>query len=84
MDIAIGNVVGSNIFNIFFVLGITACIHPLVFNTAMNIDFIVLAIASLMFFCMTIVGQRGIISRRQGLLFIFSYTAYTAYLLLKG
>ena len=41
-DIAIGNVVGSNIFNIFFILGITGVIHPISYNAAMNFDIYVL------------------------------------------
>jgi cation:H+ antiporter len=45
-DIAIGNVVGSNIFNIFFILGISATISPLSFNPVMNFDLVVCALTS--------------------------------------
>lgn len=46
-DIAIGNVVGSNIFNIFLILGVTGTINPIGFNTALNFDIYVLTTATI-------------------------------------
>ncbi len=45
-DIAIGNVIGSNIFNIFFILGITGLIHPITYNAQLNFDIYVLLASS--------------------------------------
>jgi cation:H+ antiporter len=76
-DIAIGNVIGSNIFNIFFILGITGVIHPTPFNIAMNFDMYVLAAAtvSLIIFMFTI-NQRKL-DRWEALLMLIGYLAYT-------
>ena len=78
-DIAVGNVVGSNIFNILTILGVTATFHGVpVSNAAISFDIPVMlavAIASLPIFY---TGNR--ISRWEGLLFISYYVAYTAYL----
>jgi cation:H+ antiporter len=78
-DIAVGNVVGSNIFNILTILGVTATFHGVpVSNAAISFDIPVMlavAIASLPIFY---TGNR--ISRWEGLLFVSYYVAYTAYL----
>src|SRR5690349_19185380 len=47
-DIAIGNVIGSNIFNIFFILGITSTVHPISYNNAMNFDLKVLGASTIL------------------------------------
>ncbi len=53
-DIAIGNIVGSNIFNIFFILGITSAIQPLPFSASINFDIGVTILASFLLFLTTI------------------------------
>jgi cation:H+ antiporter len=80
-DIAIGNVVGSNIFNIFFILGITGVIRPAPFNPAMNFDIYVLTASTvmLMIFMFTI-NQRKL-DRWEAFLMLVSYIGYTAYLI---
>ncbi len=79
-DLAVGNVVGSNIFNIFFVLGCSAIIRPLPYNLSINIDMAVLTAVSIMFFLNTFLRTSGQVDRRSGVLFILCYFAYTAYL----
>ncbi len=76
-DIAIGNVVGSNIFNIFFILGITGVIRPTPYNISMNFDFMVLGGATvvLMIFMFTL-NQRKL-DRWEAMLMLLSYLAYT-------
>jgi cation:H+ antiporter len=80
-DIAIGNVIGSNIFNIFFILGLTGLIHPIEYNVAMNFDFKVLGIGTvvLMIFMFTI-NQRKL-DRWEAFLLLMGYFTYTAYLI---
>jgi len=81
-DIAVGNIVGSNIFNVFFILGISAVINPIPMNPASNFD-IVINIATtllLMFFVFFPKGRS--ISRLEGSIFVACYAAYTAVLLL--
>jgi cation:H+ antiporter len=81
-DIAIGNVIGSNIFNIFFILGITGVIHPTPFNISMNFDLYVLVAAtvSLIIFMFTI-NQRKL-DRWEALLMLIGYFVYTTFLVI--
>ncbi len=82
-DIAVGNVVGSNIFNILAVLGLTAMVAPgglTVSQAAINFDFpVMLAVAVA---CLPIFFVGYTIQRWEGALFLFYYVAYTAFLIL--
>lgn len=80
-DIAIGNVVGSNIFNIFWILGISSVIRPLPFNPANNIDFLIMIIATVILFIIMFIGKKRIIERWQGIAMISIYVAYTLFLI---
>ncbi|HYF68542.1 MAG TPA: calcium/sodium antiporter [Ohtaekwangia sp.] len=79
-DIAIGNVIGSNIFNIFFILGITGLVSPIPYNIAMNFDLKVTGLATvvLMIFMFTI-NQRKL-DRWEAFLLLAGYITYTVYL----
>jgi cation:H+ antiporter len=79
-DIAIGNVVGSNIFNIFFILGTTGLIHPIPYNAAMNFDLQVLAAATilLIIFMFTLTSRK--LDRWEAFLMLAGYVGYTIYL----
>lgn len=81
-DIAIGNVVGSNIFNIFWILGISAFIRPLPFNPDSNIDILVTIGATIILFIIMFVGKKRIIERWQGGLMIILYITYIVFLIL--
>ncbi|MBL7856147.1 MAG: calcium/sodium antiporter [Cyclobacteriaceae bacterium] len=80
-DIAIGNVVGSNIFNIFFILSVTGFIKPIPFNTALNFDIEVFGTATiiLMIFMFTI-NQRKL-DRWEAFMLLMGYIAYTIFLI---
>lgn len=80
-DIAIGNVVGSNIFNIFCILGISSFIRPLPFNPANNIDFLIMIIATIILFSIMFIGKKRVIERWQGVTMISIYVAYTVFLI---
>lgn len=77
--IAVGNVIGSNIFNIFLVLGASATIRPLPFGGITHFDLIVLILSSLVFwlFCWKF-GKRTITRAEGAILFAF-YIAYIVY-----
>lgn len=83
-DIAIGNVVGSNIFNIFWVLGISALITPLPFQPAANSDVVMTIIASILLFAFLLVGKKQLLERWQGVVFIVIYVGYVAFLVSRG
>lgn len=75
-DIAIGNVVGSNIFNIFWILGLSAVIRPLPIQVTSNRDIAMAAIASLILFIALFIGKRHVIERWQGAVMVLMYAAY--------
>ena len=82
-DIAVGNVVGSNIFNILSVLGFSSLVSPAgiqVSHAALIFDIPVMIGVALL--CLPIFFTGYIISRTNGMLLIFFYLAYTAYLIL--
>lgn len=80
--ICIGNVIGSNIFNIFLILGLSATILPLDFGTITLFDLLVMTGASLMFFVFARwIGNR-VINRVEGSIMVICYVLYIAYLYL--
>ena len=79
-DIAIGNIVGSNIFNIFFVLGVSAIIRPLPFNDNLNKDIAMTIFASVILLLMMFIGKKRIIKRWQGIFMIIVYIGYIVFL----
>lgn len=80
-DIAIGNIVGSNIFNIFWILGLTSTILQLPFNAAVNVDVFVGVLATGLLFLFMFIGARRKLDRWQGAVFVFLYIAYIFYLI---
>ena len=81
-DIAIGNVVGSNIFNIFLILGLSASIRPIPYDMKSNLDLLVLFISSLLMFLFLFIGKGRRINRIQGAFFLLAFLAYTSYLVM--
>lgn len=81
VDIAVGNVVGSNIFNIFFVLGVSASIKPLPFAARSNIDILAVTGASLLLFLAMFTGKRRAVDRWEGAVFLLLYALYVAFLI---
>lgn len=80
-DIAIGNVVGSNIFNIFWILGFSSVINPLPFSKDSAIDVIMTIVASLILFIIMFIGRKHTVERWQGVIMILIYIGYVAYLI---
>lgn len=79
--IAIGNVIGSNLFNIFFVLGCSASISPLPMGTINNIDILVLIGSGLLFWFVGWFFKTRTITRIEGALLVACYIAYTLFLI---
>jgi len=78
-DIIIGNVIGSNIFNVFFILGTTATISPLPFNTEVNFDLIIAIFASILLFLTTMTFGKKVIVRTEGIILLMIYVSYITY-----
>ncbi len=81
-DIAIGNIVGSNIFNILFVLGTTALICPIPYEPKFVIDGIVAIAAAVMLFVCILLHPKKKLGRIAGALMLVAYAGYFAYLVL--
>lgn len=82
VDIAIGNIVGSNIFNSFFILGISAVIYPVTPQPKSNFDLLVNIGASLLLFVFVFTGKGRRIDRWEGFLFLALYAGYVTTLIL--
>jgi len=80
VEIAVGNVVGSNIFNIFFVLAVSSIIRPLPFKETNNIDIGTVILAELLLFAFMFTGRRRLLDRWEGAVFLVLYTAYIIFL----
>ncbi len=96
-DLAVGNIVGSNIFNIFWILGASASIRPLVFSPNLNLDLTVVVLATILLFVVIHSGsihrrilffwaqkQGHVINRREGIVLLASYCAYIGFIAWRG
>ncbi len=83
-DIAVGNVVGSNIFNLLWVLGLSAVINPLDFQIPSNIDILMIILASSLVLVALVVGKGLQIKRIEGAFFLLVYFSYLGYLVMRG
>ena len=82
MDLAIGNIVGSNIFNLFFILGLSAVISPIPVASGGFLDFGVLILSGMLLFVFVFTGKGRKLSAWEGILFLILYGIYLAVLLL--
>lgn len=80
-DIAVGNVIGSNLFNLLFVLGISVTIHPVDVDIISVYDSVILIVVSLIVMIPAL--SRKEIRRSWGVFFILLYAAYTWYILIR-
>jgi cation:H+ antiporter len=78
-DIAVGNVIGSNIFNIFLIMGMSGMIAPVNYNFKFNFDIVVLLYATLLTIGIACVGRRYFIDKYNALILIASYVTYVVY-----
>ena len=79
-DIALGNVIGSNIFDILFVLGLSAVVNPLTTGNEIVIDLIVMMSSALLLFGISLTKK---LDRKIGIIFIIFYLMYLTYLVLR-
>lgn len=83
-DIAIGNVIGSNIFNIFWVLGVSSIINPISFNPVLNIDIIILFSITILVLFVIFFGKKNVIGRWEGITLLTVYFSYIVFLIIRG
>ena len=78
-DIAVGNIVGSNIFNVFFILGSSALISPIPKGNITDIDMYVCIIASILLFGTCYVIGKQKVTKIEGIFFLLCYVVYIGY-----
>ena len=82
-DIAIGNIVGSNIFNMLLIIGLSAVITPITYNISYNFEMIILFIAMILMCIFPFVKPKDEMSRSNGVIFLLLYVVYMIILFLK-
>ena len=80
-DISIGNILGSNIFNMALIMGISALINPITYNLVYNFEIGILIIASIVLSLFPIIPPKNKMSRMNGIIYLMVYIAYTIILL---
>lgn len=80
-DISIGNILGSNIFNMALIMGISALISPIKYNTVYNFEIGILIVASIILALFPIIPPKNKMSRRNGITYLLLYIVYTVILL---
>lgn len=84
MDISVGNIIGSNIFNIFFIMGISATIYPLAVPAGINADLAILAMTTALFFAFMFTGEKHKLERWEALTLLVIYLGYTVFIVYRG
>lgn len=82
--IVVGNVAGANIFNVFWILGISALISPIAVPGFVNADIMIAGGATLLLLGAIFLGKKGELERWQGAIFVLFYLAYLAFTILRG
>lgn len=82
-DIAIGNIIGSNIFNILLILSVSSFVRPISYSTAFNTDIYLLLGGTLFLFLAMFIGKKKTLDRWKAALLLLVFIGYTAYLVSK-
>ena len=83
-DLAVGNIVGSNIFNLLLVLGITSIIHtPLIYTPTLNFDLYLVMIGTFLLFIFMFTFAKYKLDRAEGALYLIGFIAYSYYLFVR-
>ena len=82
-QLALGNVIGSNLFNLMFILGTASTVKPLYFQSINIIDYTVMIVAAFMLYMVIYTFKKNKFDRIEGIIFFVAYVAYTVYLLMR-
>ncbi|MFH1375565.1 MAG: calcium/sodium antiporter [Patescibacteria group bacterium] len=84
VDLAIGNVIGSNVFNILWILGVSAIIRPVVFGKEAIVDLAILVGVTLLFLLAILIGKKYRVERWDSAVLLSGYAAYLAFVVWRG
>ena len=82
-QLALGNVIGSNLFNLMFILGVASTVRPLYFESINIMDYVVMLVAAFMLYLVIYTFKKNKFDRIEGILFLAAYIGYTVYLLMR-
>ena len=82
-QLALGNVIGSNIFNLLMILGVASTVKPLHFVDINIWDYVVMVISSIMLYMVVLTFKKDKMDRIEGVIFFAAYVGYIIYLLLR-
>jgi cation:H+ antiporter len=83
-DIAVGTVIGSNIFNLFWVLGLSSIINPIIYNPILNIDIVLLFFATMLMLSTVFIGRKSTIGKWEGASLLGVYIIYILFIIIRG
>lgn len=75
-DIAIGNIVGSNIFNILLIIGVSSLISPMNYAVSYNVELLWVGAASILLLCFANFGKKDTMTRSNGIIYLIMYALY--------
>ncbi len=84
VDLAVGNIVGSNIFNILWIFGIVPLIRPIAIPSFVGFDIAVMFLATLLLFIFMFIGKKRELGKINGIVFVLLYILYIVYVMFRG
>ncbi len=83
-DMAVGNIVGSNIFNFLWILGLSSVISPIKYSPALNVDILILIAVTILLLFLIYIGRKNILGRWEGIVMLGLYALYLVFLIGRG
>ncbi len=84
VQMAVGNVIGSNIFNLLWILGLSAIIRPIEYNPVLNFDILFLVAISLLLLVLIFLGKKLNLAKKEGYILVFLYIVYIVFISIRG
>jgi cation:H+ antiporter len=81
---AVGNIIGSNIFNILWVLGVSSIINPIKYSPMLDLDIGLVILSSLILFPLILFGKKNYLSRGGGIIMVILYIVYIVFVTIRG
>ena len=82
-QLALGNVIGSNLFNLMFILGVASTVRPLSFQSINIVDYVVMLAAAVMLYLVIYTFKKNKFDRVEGFIFLAAYIGYMVYLVMR-
>jgi len=80
-DMAVGNIIGSNIFNFLWILGLSSLINPIKYSLELNIDILILIAVTVLLLFLIYIGRKNVLERWEGIIMLGLYAFYLVFLI---